>query len=126
MASSLPNISKLSDFASSVLPTPVGPTKMNDGGLFVLFNPARLRRIALETASTADCCPTTLLCKFSSKFKSFCVSASVIFLTGILVQLSITSAISCTVKLFNFNLLFNSSICSIKLHSLVFNSAAFW
>ena len=32
--SSEPNISYASDLASSVLPTPVGPTNINDGGLF--------------------------------------------------------------------------------------------
>ena len=44
----------LSFFASSVFPTPVGPTNINDGGLLVLFNPARFLRIALATLLTAS------------------------------------------------------------------------
>ena len=124
--SSDPNISYAKLFASSVFPTPVGPTNMNDGGRFVLWSPARFLLIALETALTALSWPITLLWRFVSRFNSFCVSASVIFLTGILVQFSITCAISWTVKDFNFIVLFKWSISSINLHSLVFKSAAFW
>ena len=54
MASLLPNISNANDLANSVLPTPVGPTNINEGGLFTDFRPARFLRIALETASTAS------------------------------------------------------------------------
>jgi len=61
MASLLPNISNANDLANSVLPTPVGPTNINEGGLFTDFRPARFLRIALETASTASSCPITCL-----------------------------------------------------------------
>jgi hypothetical protein len=53
MASSLSNMASATALTSSVLPTPVGPTKMNDAGLCFLPNPARLRRIALASAETA-------------------------------------------------------------------------
>src|SRR5574344_2815838 len=46
--SSFPNISYAKALANSVLPTPVGPTKINDGGRFVVFNPARFLLMALE------------------------------------------------------------------------------
>ena len=40
--------------ASSVLPTPVGPTKMNEPtGRLGSYNPDFARRIALDTAFTA-------------------------------------------------------------------------
>ena len=40
--------------ANSVLPTPVGPKKINDPiGRLGYFNPARARLMALETAVTA-------------------------------------------------------------------------
>ena len=126
IASSLPNISFASVLASSVLPTPVGPTNINDGGLFVLWSPALFLLIALATAFTASSWPTILLCKFSSKFNNFCFSASVIFFTGILVECSITSATSCTVRFCTTSFEFNSATLSWILHSSVFKSAAFW
>ena len=46
---------QLSALANSVLPTPVGPKKMNEPiGRFGSFNPARARRTALEIAVTAS------------------------------------------------------------------------
>ena len=51
---SSPNISYANVLASLVLPTPVGPTNINDGGLLVDCNPARFLLIALETAFTAS------------------------------------------------------------------------
>lgn len=60
MESSFPNISYAKALASSVLPTPVGPTNIKEGGLFVLFNPALFLLIALETASTALSWPIIL------------------------------------------------------------------
>ena len=54
IASLVPNISSASCFASSVFPTPVGPTKRKlPIGRLPSSNPARLRRIARATASTA-------------------------------------------------------------------------
>src|SRR5437588_199030 len=46
--------------ASSVFPTPVGPRKMNEPiGRLVSESPARLRRTAFDTRSSASSCPTT-------------------------------------------------------------------
>ncbi len=53
--------------ASSVLPTPVGPEKMNEPiGRFGSLSPARERRMARETALMASSCPTTRWCSSSS------------------------------------------------------------
>ena len=61
-ASSLPNMNSASALASSVLPTPVGPRKMNEPiGRFGSLSPARARRTALETISIASCWPMTRL-----------------------------------------------------------------
>ena len=85
---------------SSVLPTPVGPKNKNEPiGLFGSDKPARLRRIAFATASTASFCPITRLCKTSSIRKSFSFSPSIIFETGMPVALESTSAISSSVTL---------------------------
>ena len=59
--SSEPNISYARLLANSVFPTPVGPTNMNDGGLFVLCSPARFLLIARDTALTALSWPITLV-----------------------------------------------------------------
>src|SRR5437762_13761777 len=53
-ASSSPNRNSASAFDSSVFPTPDGPRKMNEPeGRFGSFRPARVRRMALDTALTA-------------------------------------------------------------------------
>ncbi|COX06589.1 Uncharacterised protein [Mycobacterium tuberculosis] len=79
---------------SSVLPTPDGPAKMNEpDGRLGSFSPARVRRMALETALTASSCPMIRLCSSSSIRNSRVVSASVSLNTGIPVQLPSTSAI---------------------------------
>ena len=55
MASSEPKKYAASDFANSVLPTPVGPEKTKLAiGRLGFFNPTRARRIALDTALTAS------------------------------------------------------------------------
>ena len=55
IASFEPNKSRANCLASSVLPTPVGPTKRKlPIGRFPSSKPARLRRIARATASTAS------------------------------------------------------------------------
>ena len=60
IASLLPNISSANCLANSVLPTPVGPTnKKLPIGRLPSSKPARLRRIALDTASTALSWPIT-------------------------------------------------------------------
>ena len=57
-----------SDFASSVLPTPVGPRNRNDPiGFEGSFIPALERMIASVTLSTASSCPITLSCRVSAR-----------------------------------------------------------
>ena len=56
MLSSEPKTDSARAFASSVLPTPVGPQKAKlPTGLFGLLSPTRARLIALEIATTAEC-----------------------------------------------------------------------
>ncbi|CDC75367.1 uncharacterized protein BN580_01816 [Candidatus Colimorpha enterica] len=47
------NSSEARVLTSSVFPTPVGPAKINETGFLFAETPARLRFIALTTASTA-------------------------------------------------------------------------
>ena len=62
IASSSPNRNSASVRASSVLPTPDGPRKMNEPvGRFGSFRPARERRIALEMTSIAGVLPDDAL-----------------------------------------------------------------
>ncbi len=61
---------------SSVLPTPVGPRKMNEPiGRFSSCKPARARRTAFETAMIAGFWPMTRCVSRSSIFTSFCALA---------------------------------------------------
>ncbi|SHV75928.1 Uncharacterised protein [Mycobacteroides abscessus subsp. abscessus] len=93
-ASSSPNRKLASALDSSVLPTPDGPAKMNEPeGRRGSFRPARVRRMALETALTASSWPMIRLCSSSSMRSSRVVSSSVSLNTGIPVQLPSTSAI---------------------------------
>ncbi len=95
IASSSPKRNSASVRASSVLPTPEGPRKMNEpAGRFGSLIPARERRIALETAVIATSWPITRLCSSSSMRISFLVSASVSLKTGIPVHIETMSAIS--------------------------------
>src|SRR6478752_6066328 len=95
IASSSPNRNSASVRASSVLPTPDGPRKMNEPvGRLGSFSPARERRIAFEMTSIAGCWPITRLCSSSSIRISFCVSASVSLNTGMPVHIETMSAIS--------------------------------
>jgi len=94
-ASSSPNRNSASARASSVFPTPVGPAKMNDPpGRFGSFSPARVRRMAWESALMASSWPTTRLCSPSSIFSSLEDSSSVSLITGMPVDIARTSAIS--------------------------------
>ena len=87
-----------SALASSVLPTPVGPRKRNVPiGRFGSARPARERRSAFETASTASSWPITRSCRRSSMWISFSTSPSIRRETGIPVHLATTSATSCSV-----------------------------
>ena len=49
-ASSVSNMTSANALTSSVLPTPVGPTKINDVGLCFLVKPALVRLTAEATA----------------------------------------------------------------------------
>ena len=76
IAFSSPNRFSEIAFASSVLPTPVGPKNRNEPiGLLGSFNPTLPLFIAFATASTASSCPITLLCKLCSKFLNFSFSS---------------------------------------------------
>jgi len=62
MAFSSPKSASASALASSVLPTPVGPRKMNDPiGLFGSLRPACARLMALAREVTGSSCPITRL-----------------------------------------------------------------
>ena len=77
-AVSSPNRNSASVLASSVLPTPEGPRKMNEPlGRLGSLRPARVRRMAWLTALMASSWPMTRLCSSSSMRRSFCVSSSV-------------------------------------------------
>ena len=95
MASSESNMNSASARASSVLPTPVGPMKRKAPiGRPASWSPARERRSALETASTASSWPTTRSCRRSSMWISFSTSPSISLETGMPVHLATTSATS--------------------------------
>src|SRR5918999_273368 len=95
IASSSPKRNSASVRASSVLPTPEGPSKMKEpAGRFGSLIPARARRIDFETATIASCWPMTRLCSSSSIRMSFCDSASVSLKTGMPVHIETMSAIS--------------------------------
>ena len=80
---------------SSVLPTPVGPQKINVPiGLLGFFSPTLALFTALANAFIASSCPTTLFLNVSSKCKSLSDSFSVNFSTGTLVQIATTFATS--------------------------------
>ncbi len=73
--------------ASSVLPTPVGPQKMNEPiGWFGSLRPARERRMARLIALMASSWPTTERCSSSSIRRSRDASCSCRRVTGIPVQ----------------------------------------
>ncbi len=98
MFSSLSNIDSASARASSVLPTPVGPRKMNEPmGRFGSLSPARARMTASATACTASSWPMTRSCKMESSRSSFSCSPSSSRATGTPVQRATTSAISSAV-----------------------------
>ena len=98
MASSVSNNVLAKVFASSVLPTPVGPKNKNEPiGLFSSFKPALALNIALATASTALSWPTTLFWSSASSLNNFSLSLSRRLVTGIPVHLDNTSDISSSV-----------------------------
>ena len=94
-ASSLLNKYAANALASSVLPTPVVPKKINEPmGLLGSESPALLLRIASDIAPMASSCPTTRWCNSPSRFSNFSRSLCNILCTGIPVHLLTTSAIS--------------------------------
>ena len=89
------NMNSASVRASSVLPTPVGPKKMNEPiGRFGFFKPARARRMAREMTLIASSWPMMRLCNAWSMLSSLEVSSSLSLLTGIRVQVETMCAIS--------------------------------
>ncbi|SHV69273.1 Uncharacterised protein [Mycobacteroides abscessus subsp. abscessus] len=95
MACSSSNRKSASALASSVLPTPVGPRNRNDPvGRLGSATPARARRTASETASTAFFCPTTRLPSSSSMRNNLAVSPSMRRPVGMPVHADTTSATS--------------------------------
>ncbi|MPM66022.1 hypothetical protein SDC9_112926 [bioreactor metagenome] len=84
--------------ANSVFPTPVGPKKRKDPiGRFGDWRPARERKTAFVTLSTASSWPMTRLCSVSSNFRSLSLSPSTSFVTGMPVIRPTTVAISFSV-----------------------------
>ena len=95
MAFSSPNIAAARALQSSVLPTPVGPKKMNEPmGFFGSLSPTLPRRIALETASTASSWPTMRRWSSSSIWRSLSLSSVESWVTGTPVQEDTISAMS--------------------------------
>ena len=95
IACSVSKRNSASALASSVFPTPVGPRKRKlPSGRLGSLNPARARRTAFATASTASSCPTSRRLMFASMFSSFCFSPSSSRLTGMWVQREMTFAMS--------------------------------
>src|SRR5437870_953383 len=94
------NRNRASPRASSVLPTPVGPEKMNDPiGRLGSLSPARLRRMAREITAIASSWPTTVWCISSSMRSRRAVSASWRRVTGIPVQRDTMNATASSVLL---------------------------
>ena len=79
-------------FTSSVLPTPVPPTKMKLTGLRLAWSPTRLRFMAAQTASMASSWPTMCSRSREPSLESLSNSSSVMELAGIFVQSSMTRA----------------------------------
>ncbi len=91
-ASSSPNMNSASVLATSVLPTPLGPQKMNEPiGRFGSFSPARARRIALLIALIASSWLMIFLCSSASSSSSRLASSLSIRFSGTPVILLTTS-----------------------------------
>ncbi|CAI8370442.1 MAG: Uncharacterised protein [Cryomorphaceae bacterium] len=100
------NISSDKVLVSCVLPTPVGPRKINEPiGLLGSFSPTLFLRIAFTTFSTASSCPIILALILSVINESFFLSCDAILFTGMPVIIETTSATfsSETVSLCAFN-----------------------
>src|SRR2546430_1535721 len=96
--SSVPNMNSASARTSSVLPTPVGPRKMKAPfGRRGSPRPARARRTALATVSTASSWPLTRSRSASSILSRRADSSSAICVTGMPVHMPTTCAMSSAV-----------------------------
>ena len=94
-ASESPKRNAASVRESSVLPTPDGPAKINEPpGRRGSLSPARVRRMACESALMACSCPITRRWSSSSILSRRAVSSSVNLNTGIPVAVERTSAIN--------------------------------
>ena len=99
-ASGEPNKKVANALVNSVLPTPVGPRKMNEPiGRRGLLRPARARRTALEIALIASSCPTISLVSAASIWSNRADSSCVNCATGMPVHMESTSAMSSGVTL---------------------------
>jgi len=121
-------------FASSVLPTPVGPRNRNEPiGLPGSLIPALDLIIASVTFLTASSCPTTLLWSSFPRLRVLLRSLSLSLVTGIPVHfdtiLPISSSVthSCTrVSSLSLTIFSSSASCFCKAGSLPYwSSAAF-
>src|SRR6266404_4338991 len=110
--------------ASSVLPTPVGPRNINDPiGRFGSLSPARERRMAFATRSSASSCPITRSRSRSSMLISFLTSPSSILETGMPVHLeTMRATYSSSTSSFNMRCPDLLSICAV----ILFNSSSVW
>ena len=81
-------------FASSVLPTPVGPRKINEPiGFLGSFRPTLFLLIALTSLSIASSCPITFFDNTLDMPKSLLLSFWAILSTGMPVTIDTTSEI---------------------------------
>ena len=97
-ASGVWNRSLANCLTSSVLPTPVAPTKRKETGLCLGEIPTRFRRMAAVTASTASSWPMICSLSRSSSLDSRSNSLSSMRLAGIPVHCSTTLARFSTVS----------------------------
>ncbi len=113
-ACSSSNRKAASVLVSSVLPTPVGPRKRNEPiGRLGSFRPARARRTASDTASSASSWPTTRPRRASSMAISLSRSPSSIFSTGTPVHRETTEAI-CSASTTSLTMAPSSSWASVS------------
>ena len=120
------NMNSAKALVSSVLPTPVGPRKINEPmGRFGSEMPARERRIVSEIFLTASSWPTILFFNSSSMRTRFDASTSSMLETGIPVQRETTAAISSSV-ISSFKILRGRSGASSSACSLASRSFSSW
>ena len=115
IASLLPKRSKASCLANSVFPTPVGPTNRKlPIGRLPSSKPARFRRIARATISTASSWPITLPFRRLPMPFSRSISDAPSLETGMPVKRSTAAATSFGVATTGFSLFVPSSWCCLS------------